>query len=144
MTPAAREAQLVRDTAAVVRLLETTLVLNNEETCPAAELKKLQAKNDKLQAEMRKVENAFADYREKHEVQVGLITELGKKAAEIAHLTEEKKKLQEELGALQVLMTPVEDEPESAHGLTTRAELIEKIRALGQDVLDGVKFGFDN
>ncbi|MCI50502.1 hypothetical protein A2U01_0071746, partial [Trifolium medium] len=63
---------------------------------------------------------------------------------EIASLTEEKKKLQEELGALQVSMTPVEDEPEAAHGLTTRAELVEKIRVLGQDVLDGVKFGFDN
>ncbi|MCI66416.1 hypothetical protein A2U01_0087674, partial [Trifolium medium] len=69
MTPAAREAQLVRDTAVVMRLLETTLVLNNEETCPAAELKKLQVKNDKLQAEVTKVENAFADYQEKHEVQ---------------------------------------------------------------------------
>ncbi|MCI87246.1 pentatricopeptide repeat-containing protein, partial [Trifolium medium] len=34
--------------------------------------------------------------------------------------------------------------PETAHGLTTRAELVEKIRVLGQDVLDGVKFGFDN
>ncbi|MCI90021.1 hypothetical protein A2U01_0111310, partial [Trifolium medium] len=26
----------------------------------------------------------------------------------------------------------------------TRAELVEKIRVMGQDVLDGVKFGFDN
>ncbi|MCI95126.1 hypothetical protein A2U01_0116424, partial [Trifolium medium] len=41
-------------------------------------------------------------------------------------------------------MTPVEDEPEAAHGLSTRAELVERIRVLGQDVLDGVKFGFDN
>ncbi|MCI93376.1 hypothetical protein A2U01_0114674, partial [Trifolium medium] len=63
MTPAAREAQLVKDTAAIMRLLETALVLNNEETCPAAELKKLQAKNEKLRAEMTKVENAFSDYR---------------------------------------------------------------------------------
>ncbi|MCI75528.1 hypothetical protein A2U01_0096797, partial [Trifolium medium] len=78
---------------------------------PAAELKKLQAKNDKLQAEVRKFENAFSDYREKHEVQVGLITELGQKTSEIACLTEEMKKLQEELGALQLSMTPVEDEP---------------------------------
>ncbi|MCI90442.1 hypothetical protein A2U01_0111734, partial [Trifolium medium] len=39
---------------------------------------------------------------------------------------------------------PVEDEPETARGLSTRAKLIEKIWALGQDVLDGVKFGFDN
>ncbi|MCI89408.1 hypothetical protein A2U01_0110696, partial [Trifolium medium] len=41
-------------------------------------------------------------------------------------------------------MTPVEDEPEADRGLTTRAELVEKIRVLGQDVLDGVKYGFDN
>ncbi|MCI85583.1 hypothetical protein A2U01_0106862, partial [Trifolium medium] len=65
MTPEARETQLIRDTAAVVRLLETALVLNSEETCPTAELKKLQAKK---------------------------------------------------LGALQLSMTPVEDEPEAAHG----------------------------
>ncbi|MCI60003.1 hypothetical protein A2U01_0081258, partial [Trifolium medium] len=48
MTPDARGTQLVRDTAAVMRLLETAPVLNSEETCPAAELKKLQAKNEKL------------------------------------------------------------------------------------------------
>ncbi|MCI86919.1 hypothetical protein A2U01_0108200, partial [Trifolium medium] len=41
-------------------------------------------------------------------------------------------------------MTPVEDEPEAAHGLYTRDELVERIRVLGKDVLDGVKFGFDN
>ncbi|MCI89906.1 hypothetical protein A2U01_0111195, partial [Trifolium medium] len=64
--------------------------------------------------------------------------------AEIARLAEERKKLQEELGALQLSMTPVEDEPETSRGLSTRAELIERILVLGQDVLDGVKFGFDN
>ncbi|MCI87529.1 hypothetical protein A2U01_0108813, partial [Trifolium medium] len=42
------------------------------------------------------------------------------------------------LGALQLSMTPVEDEPEVAHGLSTRAELVERIRVLGHDVLDGV------
>ncbi|MCI74215.1 hypothetical protein A2U01_0095479, partial [Trifolium medium] len=78
---------------------------------------------------------AFNDYRGKHEIQVGLVTELGQKTAEIARLTEEMKKLQEELGALQLSTTPVEDEPEAANGLTTRAELVEKIRVLGQDVL---------
>ncbi|MCI89627.1 hypothetical protein A2U01_0110916 [Trifolium medium] len=29
---------------------------------------------------------------------------------------------------MQLSMTPVEDEPEAAHGLTTRPELVEKIR----------------
>ncbi|MCI83050.1 hypothetical protein A2U01_0104325, partial [Trifolium medium] len=52
------------------------------------------------------------DYREKHEIQVGLVSELGEKTAEIGRLAEERKKLQEELGALQLSMTPVEDEPE--------------------------------
>ncbi|MCI60439.1 hypothetical protein A2U01_0081695, partial [Trifolium medium] len=75
MTPDAREMQLVRDTAAVMRLLETALVLNSKEICSAGELKKLQAKNEKLRVEMTKFENAFADYREKHEIQVGLVTE---------------------------------------------------------------------
>ncbi|MCI74157.1 hypothetical protein A2U01_0095421, partial [Trifolium medium] len=79
--------------------------------------------------------------REKHEIQVGLVSELGEKTAEITRLAEERKKLQEELGALQLSMTPVEDEPKTARGLSTHAELIEKIRVLGQDVLDGVKFG---
>ncbi|MCI57558.1 hypothetical protein A2U01_0078809, partial [Trifolium medium] len=37
MTPAAQETQFVRDTAAAMRLLETALVLNSEETCPVAE-----------------------------------------------------------------------------------------------------------
>ncbi|MCI90304.1 hypothetical protein A2U01_0111596, partial [Trifolium medium] len=68
------------------------------------------------------------DYRGKHEIQVGLVTELGQKSAEIAHLTEERKKLQEDLRALQLSMTPVKDEPEAARGLTIRAELVEKIR----------------
>ncbi|MCI67564.1 hypothetical protein A2U01_0088823, partial [Trifolium medium] len=82
--------------------METVLVLNSEETCPAAKLKKLQAKNEKLRAKVTKVENAFLDYRDKYEIQVGLVTELGQKTAEIARLTEERKKLQEELGALQL------------------------------------------
>ncbi|MCI66608.1 hypothetical protein A2U01_0087866, partial [Trifolium medium] len=83
-------------------------------------------KNEKLRAEMTKVENAFSDYRDKHEIQVGLVTELGQKTTEIARLTEEMRKLQEELGALQVSMTPVEDESEAARGLSTRTELVER------------------
>ncbi|MCI71419.1 hypothetical protein A2U01_0092682, partial [Trifolium medium] len=80
----------------------------------------MQAKNEKLRGELTRVENAFTDYREKYEIQVGLVTELGQKTAEVARLTEERKKLQEDLGALQLSMTPVEDEPEAARGLTTR------------------------
>ncbi|MCI59289.1 hypothetical protein A2U01_0080544, partial [Trifolium medium] len=45
-----RGNQLVRDTAAVIRLLETALVLNDEKDCSAAELEKLKARNEKLVA----------------------------------------------------------------------------------------------
>ncbi|MCI77111.1 hypothetical protein A2U01_0098381, partial [Trifolium medium] len=76
--------------------------------------------------------NAFSDYRDKHEIQVVLVSELAEKTTEIARLTEERKKLQEELRALQLSMTPVEDEPKAAHGLFTHAELVERIRVLGQ------------
>ncbi|MCI51930.1 hypothetical protein A2U01_0073174, partial [Trifolium medium] len=41
-------------------------------------------------------------------------------------------------------MTPIADEPEAAKGLVTRAQLVDKIRVLAQDVLGGVKYGFDN
>ncbi|MCI88144.1 hypothetical protein A2U01_0109430, partial [Trifolium medium] len=58
---------------------ETALVLNNEETCPTAELKKLQAKNEKLRGELTRVENSFTDYREKHEIQVGWSLSSGRK-----------------------------------------------------------------
>ncbi|MCI81986.1 hypothetical protein A2U01_0103260, partial [Trifolium medium] len=74
---------------------------------------KLQAKNEKLRGELTRVENAFTYYRKKHEIQVGLVTELGQKTTEIVRLTEERKKLQEDFGALQLSMTPVEDEPEA-------------------------------
>ncbi|MCI49952.1 hypothetical protein A2U01_0071196, partial [Trifolium medium] len=40
MEPATREAQLVKDATAVMRLMETALVLNGEETCPISELRK--------------------------------------------------------------------------------------------------------
>ncbi|MCI63138.1 hypothetical protein A2U01_0084395, partial [Trifolium medium] len=54
--PAAWETQLVRDTSAVIRLLETTLVLNDEKGCSAKELAKLKAKNEKLAAKVVKAE----------------------------------------------------------------------------------------
>ncbi|MCI37524.1 hypothetical protein A2U01_0058748, partial [Trifolium medium] len=48
MGPAARQDQLVQDTAAVIRLLETALVLNDEQGSSTRELGKLREKNEKL------------------------------------------------------------------------------------------------
>ncbi|MCI97672.1 hypothetical protein A2U01_0118973, partial [Trifolium medium] len=63
MEPAARETQLVRDTAAVMRLLETALVLNDEKGSSARELGKLQARNEKLEAKLLKAEIELTDQK---------------------------------------------------------------------------------
>ncbi|MCI92125.1 hypothetical protein A2U01_0113421, partial [Trifolium medium] len=34
--------------------------------------------------------------------------------------------------------------PESARNLTTRAELVERIKKLGQDVFNGAKYSWEN
>ncbi|MCI49749.1 hypothetical protein A2U01_0070993, partial [Trifolium medium] len=57
---------------------------------------------------------------------------------------EEKKSLEEELGKLKYIMAPAEGEPASAQGLTTRAELIDVIKSLGEKVVSGVTYGFEN
>ncbi|MCI79043.1 hypothetical protein A2U01_0100314, partial [Trifolium medium] len=44
--------------------------------------------------------------------------------------TEEKKSLEEEFGKLQSAMAPAEGEPDSVRGLTTRAQLVERIQQL--------------
>ncbi|MCH92435.1 hypothetical protein A2U01_0013374 [Trifolium medium] len=41
-------------------------------------------------------------------------------------------------------MTPATDKPVTARNLTTRVELVDKIRKLGQDVFNGAKYGWDN
>ncbi|MCI30818.1 hypothetical protein A2U01_0052029, partial [Trifolium medium] len=56
----------------------------------------------------------------------------------------EKRKLAEEVDALKSAMAPVAGEHEAAKGLVTRAELVEKIRVLAGDVLEGTKYSFDN
>ncbi|MCI79152.1 hypothetical protein A2U01_0100423, partial [Trifolium medium] len=56
MGSASRQDQLVQDTAAVMRLLETSLVLNNEKGSSTTELEKLKVRNEKLEAEVLKLE----------------------------------------------------------------------------------------
>ncbi|MCI47940.1 hypothetical protein A2U01_0069182, partial [Trifolium medium] len=71
-----RAAQLSRDIAAVVRLLETALVLNFEGGCSERDLEKLHAKNEKLAAEVLKLENELIDHRGKHANYVAQAKEL--------------------------------------------------------------------
>ncbi|MCI49388.1 hypothetical protein A2U01_0070632, partial [Trifolium medium] len=61
--PAARQEELARDAAAVMRLLETALVLNDEQGSSTRDLEKLKARNEKLEAEVLKLENELIDHR---------------------------------------------------------------------------------
>ncbi|PNX67246.1 hypothetical protein L195_g063428, partial [Trifolium pratense] len=61
----ARQQQLNRDVAAVIRLAETALVLN--EGGPTYEAEKLAAKNRMLEAEISELENDLLDLKSKHE-----------------------------------------------------------------------------
>ncbi|MCI36711.1 hypothetical protein A2U01_0057934, partial [Trifolium medium] len=73
---------------------------------------------------------------------------LGKAQKELEELkfssAEEKKNMEEEIGDLKSAMAPAVDELETTRGLTTRAELVGVIRSLGEKVLGGIMYGFDN
>ncbi|MCI39393.1 hypothetical protein A2U01_0060624, partial [Trifolium medium] len=56
MGPAARQQELARDAAAVIRLLEIALVLNDEQGSSIRDLEKLKGRNEQLEAEVLKLE----------------------------------------------------------------------------------------
>ncbi|MCI96634.1 hypothetical protein A2U01_0117934, partial [Trifolium medium] len=65
--PAARQEELARDAAAVIRLLETALVLNDEQGSSTREVGKLKARNEKFEAKALKLESELIDLRGKQE-----------------------------------------------------------------------------
>ncbi|MCI74449.1 hypothetical protein A2U01_0095713, partial [Trifolium medium] len=65
---AQREKQHLEDIAAVMRMLETALVLGKERGSSTRELGKLRARCDKLEAELIGHENELTDLREKKRV----------------------------------------------------------------------------
>ncbi|MCI40175.1 hypothetical protein A2U01_0061407, partial [Trifolium medium] len=89
-------------------------------------------------------ENYVAQAKELREMQAVL----GKVEKDLGDLrtghAEEKKNLEEELGKVKSAMAPAEDKPVSAQGLTTRAELVGVIKYLGEKVVSGVTYGFNN
>ncbi|MCI70266.1 hypothetical protein A2U01_0091529, partial [Trifolium medium] len=57
---------------------------------------------------------------------------------------EERKKFEEELGKLQSAMAPAEGEPESVRGLTTQAQLVERVQQLGEGVFKAAQHSWEN
>ncbi|MCI40272.1 hypothetical protein A2U01_0061505, partial [Trifolium medium] len=74
--PATRQDQLIQDTAAVMRLLETALVLNDEKGNSTRELEKLKVWNEKLEAEVLMLEGEAIDLRGKQENYIAQLLEI--------------------------------------------------------------------
>ncbi|MCI12122.1 hypothetical protein A2U01_0033225, partial [Trifolium medium] len=128
MRPAARQEELARDAAVVIRLLETALVLNDEQGGSTRDMEKLKTRNEKLEAKVLKLDNELIDLRGKQENFAAQVKELretrdalDKAKKELGDLkdthAEERKGLDEELGKLKSAMTPVEGKPDSVRGL---------------------------
>ncbi|MCI76599.1 hypothetical protein A2U01_0097869, partial [Trifolium medium] len=60
-----RQQELARDAAAVIRLMETALVLSDEQGSSTREVEKLKARNEKLEAKALKLESELIDLRGK-------------------------------------------------------------------------------
>ncbi|MCH79893.1 hypothetical protein A2U01_0000654 [Trifolium medium] len=155
MGPVALQEELAQGAAAVMRLLETALVLNDEQGSSTRGLEKLKMENGRLKAEVLKLENVLIGHRGKHEVYVAqakelkeMNTALGNTEKDLEDLkathVEKKKKLDDEVDNLKTVMAPVEGELASVQGKTTRAELVNVIKDLGEKVVSGVTYGFEN
>jgi cell division protein FtsB len=129
--------RIIDDSAGLLRMLETVLVLHEDRSNRRNDFEKLKAANAKLEAENMKLENEVVDLRGKKENFVAAAKENRELKAELA-------KLEEEMKSLKSAMAPAIDETENTRDLSTRAEFVARIRKLGDSVLARVKHGWQN
>ncbi|MCI28644.1 hypothetical protein A2U01_0049846, partial [Trifolium medium] len=89
LEPAARQEQLVQDTAAMMRLMEMVMVLNDERGSSFKDLEKLKARNEKLEAKVLKLELEVTDHKEKSKVFAEQTAELRETKAELERVKKE-------------------------------------------------------
>ncbi|CAJ2664544.1 unnamed protein product [Trifolium pratense] len=149
----ARQNQLNEDIAAVIRLAETALVLN--EGGPTHEVEKLAARNAKLEGRIVQMEGELIDLRGKQENYGNLLEdvrlsrdelELAKKRLEEveARGAEEKKNLEAVIADLQSKLAPAADEAVETSRLVSRADLVKEIKRLGGLMLASMVHGWKN
>ncbi|XP_045802864.1 uncharacterized protein LOC123896533 [Trifolium pratense] len=149
----ARQKQLNEDVAAVIRLAETALVLN--EGGPTLEAEKLAAKNRKLEAEIALLENDLLDLRSKQEnyfknmEEARLTAEQLEKTNKVLEdlkvsSAEQRGKLMEEVAMLQAKCAPLEDEKEETLKFVTRGDLVKEIKRQGGLMLASMVHGWKN
>lgn len=88
---------LLEDAAATMKVLKTTLALNNAETCS---LKEINGKNASLEVKVIKLENELVDLKEKYQVQVGLYQEMAQLTKKLEEVTKERDNLHEQVTKL--------------------------------------------
>jgi cell division protein FtsB len=130
--------------AGLLRMLETVLVLHEDRSSRRNDMEKMKAEYSKLEAENMKLENEVVDLRGKKENFVAAARENRELRDEVAKFDEERKKLVEEIKMLKSAMAPAEDETENTRELLSRADLVARVRKLGDSVLAGVKHGWQN
>ncbi|CAJ2653237.1 unnamed protein product [Trifolium pratense] len=153
VSSAARQNQLNEDIAAVIRLAETALVLN--EGGPTREVEKLAARNAKLEGHIVKLEGELIDLRGKQENYGQLLEdvresrdelELAKKRLEEVETrgAEEKKNLEAVIADLQSKLAPAADEAIETSRLVSRADLVKEIKRQGGLMLASMVHGWKN
>lgn len=68
----ARSKMLSKDATAVMRVIGTSLSLNDVKTCSLKEMKKVRDKNANLEVKITKLENDLVDYKDNYQIQVGI------------------------------------------------------------------------
>jgi cell division protein FtsB len=105
--------RIIEDSAGLLRMLETVLVLYEDRSILQNDLEKMKAGYVKLEAENMKLENEVVDLRGKKENFVAAAKENRELKEEVAKFDEERKKFGEEIEMLKSAMAPAEDETEN-------------------------------
>lgn len=125
-----------------MRILEAMLALNSVGDFSQKDYDHMKAKHVALRLKLDKVELDFEYYKNKYEVQVGLIEELGNKNKELVDLTDERDNLKNKIEELESIVRTTKKETRDEKALLARAQLIQKIRELEQDCMATLDVGF--
>ncbi|KAI5391421.1 hypothetical protein KIW84_076287 [Lathyrus oleraceus] len=154
---AARRKDLARDIAAVIRVMETAMVMTDTSISTAS----LEDALLQVRTEKERLSKDLSDYKEEHQLQEGLRQKLEEvekerdqlKAAKASleeqvvdhqKLTEDNAGLRAQVESLEGKVRPLADETEEERALGSRGELLGHIRTLNQDLVACFKEGFDN
>ncbi|CAJ2647606.1 unnamed protein product [Trifolium pratense] len=149
----ARQKQLNEDVAAVIRLAETALVLN--EGGPTHEVEKLAARNAKLEGKIMLMEGELIDLRGKQENYGQLLKDVRESRDELelvkknlegveARSAEEKRQLEGVIADLQSKLAPAADEGAEISKMVSRADLVKEIKRQRGLMLASMIHGWKN